>query len=753
MADLKFSVDSALLRELGEKLVETVHLALAELVKNSYDADATLVEIIFTRDQKGQTQIVVSDNGTGMNFEAIKNYWMRIATTNKVNQQFSKVYGRPLSGAKGIGRFSCRRLGNHLKIITCGTTKGNVVGKQALIEKTIVEFPWLKFAAGEDITTIRCPGSQTQIKNDETGTKLIITGVSASEWTTRGYHWLKRQLSVLVANRGYKREGFKEDPGFNVKIIAPDFEGGEIENLRDKLLKAGWGTLKAEINKKGQAVCKLDALGIGKREITSSKTFPHLTNISLELAIMVDDREQLRNTQVLSLGTLEKILNEWGGVQVRYKGVRVYPYGDDDWLNIDKDRGLRKGSPNTESELFAFAQKLKGVNPGRSLLNMLSNKSYVGSVDIGESASGFEIKLNREGFVETVEVEELKEFVRFAIDWSTILRDYYIRQEALKLAAKAKERFEELVNEKIENSRVIESAVTHLRTEGKILSDVLPAREKRKFEAVFETATDVILKQHEANQVELTHLRLVASTSTLLLIFSHEVKSLLGILEQTKNSLNALSFDLQPKHKKTVENISSGFTDLKQRLFELLNMTSLLGTDNRKTKPGQIALLERVKKVEKVFELVTNKYKITIDHSLIPNNIAFRKIHEAEVYSILLNVISNSIKSVIAEGGNKMIQLTAERVDGMNVIVVRDTGVGLDPSKYEEVFTPFISDPEGKLYNNLEKRLNPEDNMIVGSGSGLGLGIVKEIIIAHGGAIRFKKPAKNWKTELEIKLP
>ena len=115
MDHLKFTVDSALLRELGEKLVETVHLALVELVKNAYDADATLVELIFTKDNVGKMQIVISDNGSGMNFNAIQEYWMRIATTHKTEQKVSKVFGRPLSGAKGIGRFSCRRLGSHLR--------------------------------------------------------------------------------------------------------------------------------------------------------------------------------------------------------------------------------------------------------------------------------------------------------------------------------------------------------------------------------------------------------------------------------------------------------------------------------------------------------------------------------------------------------------------------------------------------------------------------------------------------------------
>ena len=125
MSTLHFTVDSALLEELGEKLVETVHIALVELVKNSYDADATKVEIIFTTDEKGNSEIHIIDDGKGMNYEAVEKYWMRIATTNKEKSNNSTIFGRPLTGAKGIGRFSCRRLGGHLELITCGTKDGN----------------------------------------------------------------------------------------------------------------------------------------------------------------------------------------------------------------------------------------------------------------------------------------------------------------------------------------------------------------------------------------------------------------------------------------------------------------------------------------------------------------------------------------------------------------------------------------------------------------------------------------------------
>ena len=264
MPILHFSVDSALLRELGEKLVETVHIALIELVKNSYDADSSEVDIVFTKNN-GKSEIHVIDNGKGMSYQAVEKYWMRIATTNKVQSNASTVYGRPLTGAKGIGRFSCRRLGGHLKLITAGTNSNNAVGIQPKVEQTTVEFPWTRFEPGKDVTDIECTGTQSLAKNFQTGTTLIISDI-AEEWSQRGWNVLKRQLSVLSANTGIKRANFVEDPGFTIRIIAPEFEGG-VRDLREDFLNAGWGTLTATINKNHQAVCELDALGIGHRTI------------------------------------------------------------------------------------------------------------------------------------------------------------------------------------------------------------------------------------------------------------------------------------------------------------------------------------------------------------------------------------------------------------------------------------------------------------------------------------------------------
>jgi len=112
--DLRFAVDCRLLFELGEQLVARKSVALAELVKNAYDADATKVTVALVNVTQSSGKITIADNGSGMTLETIRSAWMRIATDEKHRNPRSKNFGRPRAGAKGIGRFASRRLARQL---------------------------------------------------------------------------------------------------------------------------------------------------------------------------------------------------------------------------------------------------------------------------------------------------------------------------------------------------------------------------------------------------------------------------------------------------------------------------------------------------------------------------------------------------------------------------------------------------------------------------------------------------------------
>ena len=115
---VRFSVDASHVERLGYELVGKQGTALAELVKNAFDADATIVTVDID-DATGDGGIIrIEDDGMGMNIDDIRRAWMRISTASKVNQPLSPRYNRRRAGKKGIGRFAVQRLGRALTLTT-----------------------------------------------------------------------------------------------------------------------------------------------------------------------------------------------------------------------------------------------------------------------------------------------------------------------------------------------------------------------------------------------------------------------------------------------------------------------------------------------------------------------------------------------------------------------------------------------------------------------------------------------------------
>jgi hypothetical protein len=77
--NLKFKISSALKDILGRDLITDDFIAVFELVKNSFDAHATRVEIKFENSENGNGRIIIMDNGKGMNYDDLLNKWLFVS--------------------------------------------------------------------------------------------------------------------------------------------------------------------------------------------------------------------------------------------------------------------------------------------------------------------------------------------------------------------------------------------------------------------------------------------------------------------------------------------------------------------------------------------------------------------------------------------------------------------------------------------------------------------------------------------------
>ena len=114
MEYLKYSIEDSTIAELlGVQNFSNDEVAVLELVKNAYDANALIVTLEFI----DKTTLKITDNGDGMDSEDIKKHWMHIGKSNK-GYDFIDTNNnvRVQAGAKGVGRFALSRLGKNIQL-------------------------------------------------------------------------------------------------------------------------------------------------------------------------------------------------------------------------------------------------------------------------------------------------------------------------------------------------------------------------------------------------------------------------------------------------------------------------------------------------------------------------------------------------------------------------------------------------------------------------------------------------------------
>ncbi len=402
MTDKKFRISSALKDIIGKELITNDFIAIFELVKNSFDAHSRQVNIIFQGLKSGSPRLIIEDNGKGMDSAALEKKWLFVAYSAKkegTEDYRDKIRSnRIYAGAKGIGRFSCDRLGKHLTIYT--RKEGN-----RAINK--LEVHWEDFESDVHKEFIDIPVTYSTTERNPynlgKGTVLEITGLR-EQWDRKKLLELKGSLEKLV------NPNQDNDPrGFTVYLKVPD------EALEDKGVSADepWKKVNGKVENrifedigfKTTKICvlvtpdgekiitRLEDRGhliyeIGEKNPYSSGS-EKLANIAIHLFAM-NRSAKLTFTRRMGMRVVE-----YGSVFLYKNGFRIHPFGDveaGDVFAIDR-RKQQQGS------------------------RALGTRDILGRVEINGENNNFQETSSRDGgLIKNEQFEDLRDlFFTFAL--------------------------------------------------------------------------------------------------------------------------------------------------------------------------------------------------------------------------------------------------------------------------------------------------------------------------------------------------
>lgn len=388
-------------------------LAVFELVKNGYDADATQVSIVVDLRSRSEQSIVVQDNGTGMTLADITGKWLELATDSRRKDRTarSKRFRRLALGEKGVGRIASLKLGRYVTLTT-RAAEGPEHEVRIDWDALVAQGPYL-----EDLAVVVNSNSEPRhFADGNTGTRIEISGLRRQDWTRGDLRRLYRLVTSLASP-------FQTPDQFQVNLSAPgrEWDVADLVSPNEFLDLAVW---KFTFSLSGRNFDwsysfnpphwkgieprtenrKQDRLMLSPQWREQDATKPELPYDSESLLLRDDGLIGIgpivgsiyvyyRRTEVMNAtgnsSQVKSWLDDQTGVRVYRDGVRVFTYGEgaDDWL------GLNVRRINTP------AGKL-GTNSVVAAIHLSLNDS----LDLRE-------KTNREGFDQNAAFERLRGIV------------------------------------------------------------------------------------------------------------------------------------------------------------------------------------------------------------------------------------------------------------------------------------------------------------------------------------------------------
>lgn len=679
----KFKPRARLLLQLGDQLIKNESIALLELAKNAYDADASKVDIVMRHPESMEEgTIEIEDDGFGMTPDIVENVWLEPGSNYKQEQfaerRLTPIYQRLPIGEKGIGRFGAHKLGNLIEMTT----------KSANANEVFVRIDWTQFAEHRYLEEVPIRIVEREhpqhFVGGKTGTRIVIKGFR-KPWE-RGMARNVIRAITSITSPFETMDSFKpsfqiiDKPGWFDGIITWDkvcdyslfqfdatISGNVLTDFSYKFTP--WNTMT---RLRGRNVELSDSIVENNLRITDDEENPvNLSQYNIG-AIRFKGYIFDLDTFILKMGVSDKsgfksYLKSNGGVRVFRDGLRVYDYGEpeNDWLSLDYRR---------------FQQPTKAI----------SNNLIVGAIDLNrEESSDLEEKTNREGFVTNDAYIAFKSAILHVIGLVETLRQ--TDKKKLKEIYGPTPKSEPVMSLLGEAQRYVDEKVLDSEVKTEIKKYLV------KIERDYKLVTGNLLK--------------AAGAGLNMSIVIHEIEKVLyevdKVLKAEKASDRAL---------KLVQHLSTlvdGYADLIRRseqtnenVINVINQ-ALFNTEYRLYTHG-------IKLNKKFLENPTTK------------NIRC-KIARNLLIGAIMNLIDNSIywldqkafKELEAgESYTKQIFIDVVDDDAFIHIVIADNGTGiLLPT--EEITEPFVSGKKN------------------GAGMGLGLHIASEILNAQGGKISF----------------
>jgi signal transduction histidine kinase len=347
-----FKISSALKNLIGRELITDEYIAVFELVKNAYDAHAKKVEIIFEDlySNNNKSRIIIKDDGKGMNYDDLLNKWLFVAYSAKVSGEEDllkdgkesyrdKIHSKRIfAGAKGVGRFSCDRLGTKLNLITIKDEENSK------IENLVVN--WELFEKDQEDEFIEIDVTHDTLENNpykaiKHGTILEISGLRDTNWDRDKLLKLKFSLEKLISP-----SEFQEKDKFSIKVIVLEEKindneeidkrkkvNGEINNFLFEDLAIKTTFISTEIIEEGKIIfTTLSDRGRLIYQLKEKNSYPLHSNIKIVL-FQLNFTAKLNFHKQMGMRSVD-----YGSVFMYKNGFRIYPFGEEneDLLGIDR---------------------------------------------------------------------------------------------------------------------------------------------------------------------------------------------------------------------------------------------------------------------------------------------------------------------------------------------------------------------------------------------------------------------------------